>query len=77
LQLLLELEHSPAWPIARGIVTEVDREIRDELPVIPLWRLEEHFAWRTRVKGPREVAESLYQEIDQWEIEAWFANDPW
>lgn len=77
LQLLLELEHAPAWPVARGIVTEIDRELRDELPVIPLWRLEEHNAWRTRLKGPREVAESLYQEIDQWEIEPWFANDPW
>lgn len=77
LQLLLQLERAPAWPTARGIVTEIDREIRDELPVIPLWRLEEHFAWRTRLKGPRDVAESLYQEIDQWEIEPWFATDPW
>jgi peptide/nickel transport system substrate-binding protein len=77
LQLLLELEQAQSWPLAREIVKEIDRETRDEFPVIPLWRLEEHHAWRKRLRGPSETAESLYQEIDKWEIEPWFATDPW
>ena len=44
---------------------------------MPLWQLEDHYAWRTRLKGPAEVADDLYQGIETWEIEPWFARDPW
>lgn len=77
LQLLLALERAPEWPSARGVATQIDRECRDELPVLPLWQLEERYAWRTRLKGPGETSERLYQGIDTWEIEPWYAKDPW
>ncbi len=77
LQLLLQLERAPEWPTAKGIVMRIDRECRDELPVIPLWQMEDHYAWRTRLKGPAESSERLYQGVDSWEIEPWFAKDPW
>ncbi|MFO0909615.1 MAG: hypothetical protein U0794_14875 [Isosphaeraceae bacterium] len=77
LQLLLELERAPEWPTARGLVIQVDREARDELPVLPLWQIEDHYAWHTRLKGPADVAERLYDGIETWEIEPWFARDPW
>jgi peptide/nickel transport system substrate-binding protein len=77
LQLLLALEQSPDWPSARALVAQIDREVRDELPVIPLWQLQEHYAWRTRLKGPKDKSDHLYHEIDRWEIEAWYAKDPW
>jgi peptide/nickel transport system substrate-binding protein len=76
-QLLLELEHAPEWGSAREIVTRIDRETRDELPIIPLWQIRDHYAWRTRLKGPAEEADSLYQNIETWEVEPWFARDPW
>jgi peptide/nickel transport system substrate-binding protein len=77
LQLLLELEHAPEWPSARATLLQIDRECRDELPVLPLWQLEDHYAWRTRLKGPGETAEHLYQGIDGWEIAPWYYKDPW
>ena len=77
LQLLLLLERAPEWPTAKGIVLQIDRECRDELPIVPLWQLEDHFAWRSRLKGPAEVADQLYQGIETWEIEPWFARDSW
>jgi peptide/nickel transport system substrate-binding protein len=77
LQLLLLLERAPEWPTARALALQIDRESRDELPVIPLWQLEDHYAWRTRLKGPEEVSDRLYQGITTWEIEPWFAKDPW
>lgn len=77
LQLLLELERSSEWPTARGIAIQIDRESRDELPVLPLWQLEDHYAWRTRLKGPTEATGKLYEGIESWEIEPWFAVDPW
>lgn len=77
LQLLLQLEHAPDWQSARALTVQIDREARDELSILPLWQLTDHYAWRDRVKGPGEVADSLYQGIEQWEVEPWFAKDPW
>jgi peptide/nickel transport system substrate-binding protein len=77
LQLLLQLERAPEWPTARGLVVQIDRECRDELPVLPLWQLEDHYAWHARLKGPGDVADRLYQGVETWEVEPWFARDPW
>jgi peptide/nickel transport system substrate-binding protein len=77
LQLLLELERAPEWPTAKGLALEIDRQCRDELPILPLWQLEDHFAWRTRLEGPAPVMEHIYQDIEAWRIEPWFARDAW
>ena len=77
LQLLLQLERAPEFPTAKGIVTQIDRECRDELPILPLWQVEDHYAWRSRLSGPPEVADDLYQGLETWEIQPWFLKDPW
>ena len=77
LQLLLQLERAPEWPTAKGLALEIDRECRDELPILPLWQLEVHYAWRTRLDGPLPVGDHVYQGIETWRIEAWFARDTW
>ena len=77
LQLLLRLEHAPDWNMARELVTQIDRESRDELPIIPLWQMPDHFAYRARLSGANAVADQLYQGIERWEIEPWYAKDPW
>jgi peptide/nickel transport system substrate-binding protein len=77
LQLLLQLERATDWPTARALAIQIDRVSRDELPVIPLWQLTDHYAWRDRLKGPTERASLLYQAIDTWEIAPWIAKDPW
>ncbi|WP_337176542.1 ABC transporter substrate-binding protein [Paludisphaera sp.] len=77
LQLLLRLEQAVDWPTARGLAVEIDRELRDELPVIPLWQTVDRYAWRSRLKGPAETTERLYDGIETWEIAPWIAKDPW
>ena len=77
MQLLLQLERAPEWPTAKGLALEIDRECRDELPILPLWQLEDHYAWRTRLEGPAHVMDHLYQGIETWRIEPWFARDAW
>ncbi|WP_165245680.1 ABC transporter substrate-binding protein [Paludisphaera soli] len=77
LQLLLQLERSTDLPTARGLALQIDRELRDELPVIPLWQLTEQYAWRSRLKGPTASADRLYRGIKTWEITPWIAKDPW
>ena len=77
LQLLLQLERAAEWPTAKGITLQIDRELRDELPVLPLWQTTAHYAWRSRLKGPGEEADALYQNIESWEVAPWVAKDPW
>ncbi len=77
LHLLLQLERAPEWPTAKGAAIQLDRECRDELPVLPLWQLQDHYAWHVRLKGLPDVTHSLYESIDAWEVEPWFAKDPW
>ena len=77
LQLLLQLERASEWQTARGLAIQIDRESRDELPVIPLWQVVDHFAWRDRLKGPSKMAVQLYDQLEDWEIRPWIARDPW
>ena len=56
----------PDWPTARGLAIQIDRESRDELPVVPLWQLVDHYAWRDRLKGPAAVSSDLYRGIETW-----------
>ncbi len=77
LQLLLQLERAPEYPTARALAIQIDRECRDELPILPLWQVEDHYAWHTRLKGPKQECDQLYEGITSWEIDPWIARDPW
>jgi peptide/nickel transport system substrate-binding protein len=75
--LLLQLERASELASSRGLAQQIDRESRDELPVLPLWQVVDHYAWRSRLKGPGEAADQLYQGIESWEIMPWIARDAW
>ncbi len=77
LQILLQLEQLTDWTTARSVVLQIDKEARDELPIIPLWQLQDHYAWRTRLVGPSDASDRLYEGIETWEIAPWYARDPW
>ncbi len=77
LLLLLQLERASDWSSARELVKQIDRESRDELPIIPLWQLGDHYAWRDRLTGPVKGAANLYQGVETWEIAPWIARDSW
>ncbi len=77
LWLLLQLERASDWATARGLAQQIDRESRDELPIIPLWQVADHYAWRDRLKGPVKGALDLYQDVQTWEIVPWVAKDSW
>jgi peptide/nickel transport system substrate-binding protein len=77
LETLLKLEQASEFPTARALAIRIDRETRDELAVVPLWRLFHHVAWRSRLTGPAAEASTLYEGIESWRIEPWIARDPW
>ena len=76
LQLLIDLDRAPEPQAARRLAVQVDRESRDELPIIPLWQVEDHYAWRTNVQGVDETTEHFYHGVTNWEAEPWLAKDP-
>ena len=76
LQLLLRLEQVQDLQSAQELVRQIDREVRDELPILPLWQLTEHYAWRDRLQGPAPEADLLYQGIESWSIAPWYADSP-
>ena len=76
LQLLIELDRAPYPQAARRLAVQIDREARDELPVIPLWQVEDHFAWRTSLRGPAATIQHLYRGSVTWEADPWLAKDP-
>ena len=76
LQLLLDLDRAPESQSARRLAIQIDRESRDELPVIPLWQVEDHYAWRSNIHGINPATDTLYQGVTAWEAEPWLAKDP-
>ena len=76
LQLLIDLDRAPESQSARRLAIQIDRESRDELPVIPLWQVEDHYAWRSNIHGINPTTETLYQGVTAWEAEPWLAKDP-
>lgn len=68
MQLLLALEQAPDPPAATEIVRAIDREIRDELPVIPLWQILAHYAWTENLQGVPDNADRLYRGIEDWRV---------
>lgn len=75
-QLLVRLENETHWPAVRADLREVHRLSYDDAAIVPLWQLTEHFAFNTRLRGVRSVQDSLYQGLETWEVEPWFAKDP-
>lgn len=71
LQLLLMLEAAADPPTANPLLLRIDRESRDELPILPLWQTRAYRAWRDHLTGPAETARHLYERITSWEIRPW------
>jgi peptide/nickel transport system substrate-binding protein len=69
LAALRELQAAADLPAAANRLQDIHALAAAELPVIPLWQLVDHFAHRATVKGiaPRTV--SLYQDVEQWQVE--------
>ena len=75
-QLFVQLENETHWPAVRAGLREVHRLSYDDAAIVPLWQLTEHFAFNSRLRGIEPVQDALYQGVETWEVEPWFAKDP-
>jgi tetratricopeptide (TPR) repeat protein len=51
---------------ARGALTAIHRTVHDQLDVIPLWQLNEHFVRVRTLQGAGSRPATLYQNVEQW-----------
>jgi len=55
------------WNEARKALHEVHRIAHEEVCLIPLWQITEHFAYRSNLQGVAEQPARLYQQVEQWQ----------
>lgn len=68
-QLLQKLGYSETWREACRSLRQIHRQIANDLSVIPLYQVKEHFAFRKNVYGLGRGLIHLYQNVNRWRIE--------
>lgn len=63
---LRQLDATNDWRSTRDKLQQIHRLAHEELPLIPLWQMTEHFAHRANVEGTGSEPVTLYQHIEQW-----------
>jgi tetratricopeptide (TPR) repeat protein len=68
LQLALrQLTASDDWRSSTLRLHEVHRLVHEELPLLPLWQLIEHYARHPQMQGIASRPATLYQDVERWQ----------
>jgi ABC-type transport system substrate-binding protein len=67
-QAIRNLQHARSWEEARERLRVIHRIFYDELPVIALWQIVDHCAYRPELEGLGDDPVSLYQNVRQWHV---------
>jgi ABC-type transport system substrate-binding protein len=67
LQALRAVERAADEAAKAAALQSVHRLAANELPVIPLWQLAEHFGHQSSVSGLGERPATLYQNVPEWQ----------
>ena len=62
---LRHVDAATGWNEARKALHEVHRIAHEEVCLIPLWQITEHFAYRSNLQGVAEQPARLYQQVEQ------------
>jgi peptide/nickel transport system substrate-binding protein len=66
---LEQLASATDWKAARASLFEIHRIVANELPLLPLYELPEHFVYRRHVQGIGSQPASLYQNVTAWQMQ--------
>lgn len=66
---LRQVAEANDWAQVRTRLRRVHRLCHDESAVIPLWQLTDHFAYQETLKGVGKGLISLYDNVEQWNVE--------
>jgi len=72
-QALRQLDQATDWAQVADRLRYIHWLAHRELPVIPLWQLIDHFAYRRSLTGVGSLPVSLYQNVDEWEPSTQYA----
>jgi peptide/nickel transport system substrate-binding protein len=70
LSQVLDLERGFVETEVRAQARFIDRLVRQELPLIPLWQVPRRYAWRKDLTGVQPNTERLYVNVREWSIRA-------
>lgn len=73
-QSLQKLGYAESWQDASRTLRRIHRQVSNDLSVIPMYQIQEHFAYRKNVYGLGRDLIHLYQNIRRWRIEG-YATD--
>ncbi|MEA3342076.1 MAG: hypothetical protein U9R15_19090 [Chloroflexota bacterium] len=65
---LRQLDWATDWPQVSAKLREIHRIAHNDVAVIPLWQLTDHFAHSRSLQGIGERPVMLYQNVEQWRI---------
>lgn len=67
-QLVRKLSYSTSWQTAGRNLRQMHRQVLNNMAVVPLFQIQEYFAYRKNVRNLGRDLVSLYENIDEWEI---------
>lgn len=73
-QSLQKLGYAESWQDASRTLRRIHRQVSNDLSIIPMYQIKEHFAFRKNVYGLGRDLIHLYQNIRRWRIEG-FATE--
>jgi tetratricopeptide (TPR) repeat protein len=63
-----QVQQSATWNEAGQRLRQLHRTLHEDLTVLPLWQVPEHYAVRSNVRGVAASPVSFYQAIDAWRV---------
>ena len=70
-QSLQKLGYSESWQQASRTLRRIHRQVSNDLSVIPMYQIQEHYAFRKNVYGLGRDLIHLYQNVQRWKIEGY------
>jgi tetratricopeptide (TPR) repeat protein len=65
---LRKLQASRNWQQARERLVALHRLVHEDVSVLPLWQITDHFAYRRSLQGPKAGVLQLYQDVERWQV---------
>ena len=70
-QLVRDLSYSTSWPVAGRKLRQLHRQVLNDISVMPLYQVQEYFAYRKNITEIGRNLVNLYQNIDLWKVVPW------
>lgn len=66
---LRQLDQASTWPDVGSRLRQIHAIAHQEVAIVPLWQLTDHFAYHRSLKGMAAQPVSLYQHVEHWRPE--------